>query len=86
MLLVHQQKLNVALVLTITLKYNGENRAMMVELQLKVNLFLISYFNFYIMIILNTIFIIGYNIERREKDSKKWKKLNKDLIKVFKLI
>jgi hypothetical protein len=38
------------------------------------------------MIILNTIFIIGYNIERREKDSKKWKKLNKDLIKVFKLI
>jgi len=31
-------------------------------------------------------FILGYNIERREKDSKKWKKLNKDLIKVRKFL
>jgi hypothetical protein len=27
--------------------------------------------------------IKGYNIERREKDGKKWTKINKDLIKVI---
>ena len=81
MLLVHQPKSSALLVRTITLKCNGENQAMTVELQSKASLFnFISLFNKFILIL----FSIGYNIERREKDSKKWKKLNKDLIKVLK--
>ena len=82
MLLVLLVSQNVYLEIENILRSAGRSLRMMVVLQSKV-----STFSFLIFLMNNNTYLayailIGYNIERKEKGSKKWTKLNKDLVKV----